>query len=331
MRRFNAVVFVLFCVVGTATAREVLRLSLQLSDTGDGKFRIEKTTQPPTDEFSGTPFEFSSWPHTKATKGNDGSFRLSHDFSDADDLNVLAFDKPLNVTLDKQAGGMVFASGSLPTGFDAKTGAVFYYGKKLKLPLSIQCDIVDLDEGEFAIKLGDPTRKLGLLQCSLASTDSSGAFEVATQWLEIGDLGKPRSTTLRRKKDVTPREPFEMPFSLPVPKTKISKAFQLGLCKAAGNGPTTVARLDVQGRIALIFGLALTGKQGVIVAQSVASKSLAEKAGFQPGDVLTAIDGQKPQSAVEAVDMLSRLPVGEEAKFTILRGKKSQELRVVAE
>ena len=42
---------------------------------------------------------------------------------------------PLNVTLDKQAGGMVFTSGPLPEGFDAKTGAVFYYGKKLKLPL----------------------------------------------------------------------------------------------------------------------------------------------------------------------------------------------------
>ena len=278
-----------------AAAREVLRLTLQLSDTGDGKFRIEKTSQPPADDFSGTSFKFSSWPHTKATKGKDGTFRLVHDFSDADDLNVLAFDKPLNVTLDKQAGGMVFTSGPLPEGFDAKTGAVFYYGKKLKLPLKIQCDIVDLGGGGFAIKLGDPTRKLGLLQCKLASNsaDLDGPFEVATQWIEIGDLGKPHSTTLREKKDVTLREPFEMPFSLPVPKAKINKAFQLGLYKAAGNGPTTVARLEVQGRIALIFGLALTGKQGVVVAQSIAPNSLAEKAGFQPGDVLTAINGKQ--------------------------------------
>ena len=78
----------------------------------------------------------------------------------------------------------------------------------------------------------------------------------------------------------------------------------------------------MQGRVALIFGLALTGKQGVIVAQSVAPNSLAEKAGFQPGDVLTAINGKRFQSAVEAVDTLSRLPVGEEAKFSILRAKK---------
>ena len=335
MKRFTALVFAVLCgfswITATAAARDVIRLTLRLSDTGDGKFRIEKTSQPPADEFSGTPFKFSNWPHTNATKGEDGTFRLVHDFSDADDLNVLAFDKPLNVTLDKQASGMVFTPGTLPEGIDSKKGAVFFYGKKLKLPLEIQCDIVDLGGGEFAVKLGDPTRKLGLLQCSLASTDSSGPFEVATQWLEIGVGRKPHSTTLHRKKDVTLREPFEMPFSLPLPKNKINKAFQLGLYKSMGNSPATVARLEVRGQIALIFGLALTGKQGIIVANSIAPNSLAEKAGFQPGDVLTAINGKQPQSAIEAVDMLSRLPVGEEVKFTILRAKKKQELRVVAE
>jgi hypothetical protein len=336
MKRIATVVFSLFCVISIpsiAAARDVIRLTLELSDTGEGKFRIEKTSQPPADDFPGTPFEFSSLPKTKATKGKEGTFRLAHDFSDADEPSALAFDKPVNVTLNKQAGVMVFTPGPLPQGFDAKTGAVFYYGKKLKLPLSIRCDIVELGGGGFGIQLGDPTRKLGLLQCKLGadSTDTESPFEVAVQWSEIGVGDKPHSTTLRKKKDVTLREPFEMSFSLPVPKAKISKAFQLGLYKAAGNGPATVARLEVQGRVALIFGLALTGKQGVIVAQSVAPNSLAAKAGFQPGDVLTAINGKRFQSAVEAVDILSRLPVGEEAKFSILRAKKSQELRVMAE
>jgi hypothetical protein len=329
MKRFIAIAFAALCglvfLSSSAAAGEVLRLTLQLSDVGDGKFRIEKTAQPAADDLSGTPFNFSTWPHTKATKGKKGVFRLVHDFSDPDDLNVLAFDKPLNVTLDKQAGGMVFTPGP-----DAKTGAVFYYGKKWKLPFKIQCDVADLGGG-FAIRLGDPTRKLGILQCSLASTASDGPFEAATQWLEIGTGGKPRTSTLHRKKDVTLNEPFEMPFQLPLPKTKINKAFQLELCKESGKSPTKVARLEVQGQIALIFGLALTGKQGVIVAQSIAPNSLAEKAGFQTSDVLTAINGKRFQSAVEAVDTLSRLPVGEEAKFTILRAKQKQELRVVAE
>ncbi len=338
MKQFIAVAFLIFFGVvhipsTFAAGKEVLRLTLELSDTGGGKFRIEKTSQPPADDFSGMPFKFSGWPRTKATKGRDGTFRLIHDFTDADEPSVLAFDKPLNVTLDKQTGSMVLTPGPLPAGFDAGSGAVFFYGKKLKPPLKILCDITALGEGEFAIKLGDPTRKLGVLQCEIAanSTDFKGPFEVATQWIEIGNLGKPHAITLHRKKDVTLREAFEMPFSLPVPKTKINKAFQIGLYKATGNSPTTVARLVVEGRLALIFGLSLTGKGGVVVANSIAPNSLAEKAGFQTGDVLMEINGKQFQSAIEAVDMLSRLPIGEAAKITIRRGTKTQKLQVVTE
>jgi hypothetical protein len=74
---------------GTAPGKEVYRLTLQLSEYGDGKFRIEKTSNPPPDNFEGTPFALSRWPHTKAKKGKDGVIQLIHDFSDADDLQAL--------------------------------------------------------------------------------------------------------------------------------------------------------------------------------------------------------------------------------------------------
>ena len=101
---------------GTAPGREIYRVTLQLSEFGDGKFRIEKTSEPPADEFQGTPFKLSRWPHTKATKGQDGMFRLVHDFSDPDDLNLLAFQKD-NLTIDKASGLAVFTPGPLPEGF----------------------------------------------------------------------------------------------------------------------------------------------------------------------------------------------------------------------
>ena len=72
MKRITAVVFILFCVISipsTAAARDVIRLTLELSDTGEGKFRIEKTSQPPADDFSGTPFEFSNWPTHEGDEG----------------------------------------------------------------------------------------------------------------------------------------------------------------------------------------------------------------------------------------------------------------------
>jgi hypothetical protein len=67
---------------GTVAERKVLRVMLQLSEFGDGKIRIEKTSLPPADDSSGTPFKFSNWPRAEATKGKEGMFRLIHDFSD---------------------------------------------------------------------------------------------------------------------------------------------------------------------------------------------------------------------------------------------------------
>jgi S1-C subfamily serine protease len=69
----------------------------------------------------------------------------------------------------------------------------------------------------------------------------------------------------------------------------------------------------------------------MIFARNIVPHSLAEKAGLQSGDVISAINGKRPQTRTEAVDMLSRLPIGEEAVFTIQRADKTQELRVVAE
>jgi hypothetical protein len=122
-------------------SQEVYRLTLQLSDFGDGKFRIEKTSQPPADDFSGTPFKFSNWPHTKATKGKDGMFRLIHDFKDADDLTALALNQH-NLTVDKDLGVAVFTPGPLPEGYGVSRGATLVgYAKKCRLPITLSCDV----------------------------------------------------------------------------------------------------------------------------------------------------------------------------------------------
>ncbi|MCE5302804.1 MAG: hypothetical protein LLF97_06800 [Planctomycetaceae bacterium] len=118
---------------GTEPGREVYRLTLQLSEFGDGKFRIEKTSQPPANDFQGTPFNLNRWPKTKATKGKDGMFRLVHDFSDADDLDVLSLFPPVHVTVDKEAGLLVFRTGPLQGNGEVKNGATLDYGKKFRL------------------------------------------------------------------------------------------------------------------------------------------------------------------------------------------------------
>ena len=126
---------------GAEPEREVYRLALQLSEFGDGKFRIEKTSTPPPDDFDGTPFTFSRWPKTKATKGKDGMFRLVHDFRDADPLAALALETH-NLTVDKASRTLDFTPGPMPE--KTRKAALFAYCRKCGFPLrwsAISCGI----------------------------------------------------------------------------------------------------------------------------------------------------------------------------------------------
>jgi len=80
-----------------------------------------------------------------------------------------------------------------------------------------------------------------------------------------------------------------------------------------------------------MFGLAWDQKQGVVFLKNIVPNGLAEKAGFQVGDVLLAINGKKSQTMQEAVEMLSRVSIGDEVTFSVQRADKTEELRVIAE
>ena len=80
-----------------------------------------------------------------------------------------------------------------------------------------------------------------------------------------------------------------------------------------------------------MFGLGLGEKEGVVFVHNILPKGLAEKAGLQVGDVILAINGKKPKAMQEAVDMLSRVSIGDEVVFSVQRADKTKELRVVAE
>jgi hypothetical protein len=316
--------------IETDSIQDVFRMTLQLSEFGDGNFRIEKTSKPPEDDFSGTPFKFSHWPHTKATKGQDGMFRLVHDFKDADELTALTWNKE-NLTVDKDSGTMIFASQSLPEGYAVKKGAVFCYGKKLRLPITVVCDIANQGGGLFAIHVYN--QKLGLLNCTVLSkeTNLDGPFDVVVGWNDLGKGEKQNITNLCDVKGIALDQPFDKQFRLPLPNAKIGESFLLDLIKGMGDEPTTVSRLEVRGRVAPMFGMELGEKGGMVFAKKVQSNKLAEKAGFQVGDVLLIINGKKPQTMQEAVDMMAQIPVGDDAVFTIKRGTETIKLQVTAE
>jgi len=95
--------------------------------------------------------------------------------------------------------------------------------------------------------------------------------------------------------------------------------------------PTTVSRLEVRGRVAPMLGVGLDEKQGVVFVKTVFPNGLGQQAGIQQGDVILAINAKQPTTLVEAMNLLSLLPIGEKAVINIQRGDKTMERSVLAE
>jgi hypothetical protein len=316
---------------GTPPGKEVYRLTIHISEFGDGKLRIEKTSELPKDDFEGTPFKFPHWPKTKATKGKDGIYRLVHDFSDPDDLDVLSLLPPVNVSIKKDSGGLLFRHGGVPGKAEGKKNATFCYGKKLRLPLTIQCDIADSEFNEFSVKVINSPNYCLVCSVGADSSQSDPPLEIQTNWFDIIERGKQNRTLLFEQKGVSLQEPFDKQFRLPMPNAKIDDVMWVELVAFGKDGRTTMPRLEVRGRIVATFGMSMGQQKEKVFASNITRNSLAEKAGFMMGDVLLAINDKNPKTVVEAADMLSDLRIGEEAVFTVQRKDKTKKLRIIVE
>jgi len=324
--------------VGTmALAHEVCRFTIQVSEVGDAVLRVERASTVPDDNFPGTPLALSRWPHTKATKGRDGIFRFVHDFRDADDLKTLASGEPPNVSLDRELGVLTFTPGRLPEWAGGKLGAGFTYGKRQRLPLSVSADINTFGGGEFYISVFLLSQPVSLLSCKIISDDEKLTipFKMDASWTVVseGKKGKNKKdvTKLVEESTVTLDRPFEKKFRLPLPSTTITDLCNVNLGMESGKKATTVSRLEVQGRAAPSFGIGFAERDSVVFANRVFEKSTGEKAGFQAGDILLAVNGKRPSSVTDAVDMLGRLTIGEKVLFTVGRANRTLKLSVIAE
>lgn len=318
---------------GTVDSRQVYRITLTLSESGEGTFQIEKALGEPADDFPGTPIRLARWPHTRATRGEQGMFRLIHDFADPDDLGTIST-QHLNVTLPQGSGELTLTPLPMPKGIPIEQGALFMHRRWLQPPITVVCDLSDYGDGGVTLKLRDPRNSLGFLQCVLRSNahnlETPFDFE-ALWWAFQREKVAPTHTNLVSKRGVSLGQSFEARFRCPLPNTGTSLPFVFELGRIYGNRATAVSRLEVRGRLTPHFGLQLGNNQGTIFAKSVISDGLADSAGLQRGDMILAINGQRLRETGEAVALLSRLPFGEETVFAIRRGDKPLEIRVIAE
>ena len=86
-----------------------------------------------------------------------------------------------------------------------------------------------------------------------------------------------------------------------------------------------VSAQDLTPNLAKAFGL--TVRSGVLITE-IRKNSSASKAGLKTGDVITAVDGKKVNKANDLRNIIGLTPVGQSLKFTVLRNKKIEFVKI---
>ena len=86
-----------------------------------------------------------------------------------------------------------------------------------------------------------------------------------------------------------------------------------------------VSAQDLTPNLAKAFGL--TVRSGVLITE-IRKNSSASKAGLKTGDVITAVDGNKVNKANDLRNIIGLTPVGQSLKFTVLRNKKTEFVKI---
>ncbi len=113
-------------------------------------------------------------------------------------------------------------------------------------------------------------------------------------------------------------------FAIPIDLAKGIVA-QLKTSGEVTRGWLGVTIQDLKGELAEYYGL--NGKTGVLVADVVPGDP-ADKAGIQPKDIITEVNGQSVNTTRDLTNLTANLGVGDKAKVTILRNGKSETLEV---
>ena len=128
------------------------------------------------------------------------------------------------------------------------------------------------------------------------------------------------------------KEKWEKTFRLPVPNIKSDDFYTLTI---GSLGPpidkTFVHRIAVKGFPVPILGMSLEQNGDIVFVNKVLPKTLAEKAGVKVGDVVLRINGSKPSSATNAVELMAKTGFGDTCEIVIKRGSEDVTLALQPE
>ena len=228
-------------------------------------------------------------------RGADGVSDIAVIQANRTGLPAATFQKPL-----PQVGELAVVMGS-PLGFEATVTSGIISGLHRQIPgsASAGAPLVDLIQTDAAISPGNSGgavldaqgEVIGMSVAYIPPTAGAVALGFAIPAATVVDVADQLLTT------GTVRHPY------------------------IGIQPATLTP-----EIARLLGINRTSG---VVAMQVATPSPAAEAGIQPGDIITAFNGQETTTAEELIAALRNTKPGDRPQLTVLRGAKTQQITVI--
>ncbi|MBW3541614.1 MAG: PDZ domain-containing protein [Planctomycetes bacterium] len=288
----------------------------------NGECAISVRPRPADEEMTGEQIEVSSLPGAVVTKQKDGTLRIHHDFAKAD---LSAFSAYGHVSVKDGFFVLEPKEGDPLPGKWAKA----HYSRPFRLPLRMAHEIEDFGRNTLIVELRNNAANERLV-LNLIPTDGQQSFILSASWLQgTGKQTKTQVLVENVTLDTTENEKWE--FRLPIPNEPQPDLLSWFSLAVRGDSPMTLKSLTVEGHIMPIFGIGFGERGDTVFAEHVLPNSLAERAGVNPGDVVTGINGKPPRSKEQAVSMMRDVAFGETVTLAIQRRGRRQTIRIKAE
>lgn len=289
------------------------RVVWSISESGESTLTINR------------PLEERQPTNASMARHDDGTVEFQHDLTaEAVVERVLAHGSE-NVEFDNKLNALVMTP-------KAGKVATFAYSAAARLPVTLEFEFdrsTQKSGSTLVVTLKNPASNVDFVVLNLVVTDKTkNSVQVSGSWVGRRDgQGRPVFEPFLKAKAVDLDNPQELTFKIPLKDGEQRNALTFGV----SGEPVALNQLVVRGRLSPTFGVAFDEKNGDVFAKEVFPIGLGSTIGIKPGDSLISINGKRPKTLKEAIDLLGKISFGEESEIVVKRIGKPVKVGFTAE
>lgn len=300
----------------SVAVEKACQIRIAISDTGEVSVEVKPAEIPP-----------SPLRNEKEPLGG-GAWRITRCFATSKDLDFFrsTFGNPVHVDVEPEAKRLVLAPRK-DKGLENSVANIVF-PLRIRVPFEVELLVsTTAKEGGPFLQMYALPRALDMERPVFNFRTKSALAEEVIFDAWSSKMGVKQGTHMVEETRFTPNKPWTRRFRLPVPNMKSDDFYTLTI---GSLGPpqdkTYLHQLIVKGTPVPILGLGLDQKGDVVFIAKVVPKTVAATAGAKEGDVLLAINGKKPTSMTNAVEMMAETAFGESCTVNLKRGEEDMKV-----